>query len=864
VRRELIRLHLIARAVAPFLPARMVTALQRVRSLVSGSVAWQRFKGVSAASRHGIDAAVVQVFDAEFYSAMHGASMRGRSPLDHYLDVGWRRRHDPSPLFSAGWYLDHFTAEGHAPVEPLSHYMSIGWREGRDPSPWFSTHWYVGVNSDIGPDMNPLLHYVEHGHREGRTVSESHAAALIRRERQGPAGPVGIGFADLRLLDEDDGGVAVLPRTVSLEGHDLVSFDVWDTLIMRDRPADTAKVATARRMAIAAKMPSETWRLFEARVEVEARMAGEVDHEEYALPEVLARTLAECGLSIDEEVASPNLLAEAELQDEIVGTVVVPEAMEMLRRVSANPRVTVLALSDFYIGNDGMSRLLSHHGIDTERVHVIISVDEGASKRLGTMFEVVQQRFGVAGGRHLHIGDNPIVDGALAKATGADAIVVTPRDRGMPGPGALDRDWYIDAVRSLEDELDEVAATMVGRSSSTISQRTAFAAGVRSAALVVPHISAAIERAIELDEDTVFYMSREGASAAEIHGLVAKQMFGSQAPRCVHLEVSRRSTFGPSLTSLDDASLGRMWRQYSAQSPAGLLASLGLEPARFDDQLRKAGLAPDASIEGIRSNLRVREFLDRPDVSASITATLTTQREALLRYLADREFVRPRRVVVDVGWRGTIQDNLCHLLPDTELHGVYLGLFPFYNPQPVNATKRAVIFDGNRGEPFDHVEPPAALEGPLTPPICTTVGYANVDGRIDAVLQEEVGRADDLVAAFQEGLRFGAPTAARRYTAWGATSDLLRAGLQDALARYFRDPPPGVADIWFFSSHDDTFGAMNVTPFDKSRPDLSLTYGDTPPASRLSATASLWPEGWAAWLPVRALDIIRHQRKTLT
>ena len=69
-----------------------------------------------------------------------------------------------------------------------------------------------------------------------------------------------------------------------------------------------------------------------------------------------------------------------------------------------------------------------------------------------------------------------------------------------------------------------------------------------------------------------------------------------------------------------------------------------------------------------------------------------------------------------------------------------------------------------------------------------------------------------------------------------------------------------MADIWFFSSHDDTFGALNVTPYGKHRPTMSLTYGDTAPRDRLDALPSLWPQGWAAWLPVRALDVIRHQR----
>ena len=568
---------------------------------------------------------------------------------------------------------------------------------------------------------------------------------------------------------------------------------------------------------------------------------------------------------VEDPVELSGELAAAELEDEILGTAPVPETFELVHRLTrAEDGPAVVALSDFYIGGDGLARLLRHHGIDTDRMAVVCSVDEGASKRLGSIYELVQKRYDVAPDHHIHVGDNPHADGRMARASGARAILVTPRDRHLPGPGQLDLDWYVDAVAELETELDEIAATMVGRSSATIAQRTALAAGVRAAALVVPHVAGAMERAIELDVDVVHYLSREGAALVRLHQHVAEVLFGRWAPRAVHVEVSRRSTFGPSLRSLEHDSLQRMWRQYADQSPAGLLASLGLEPSDFRDSLARTGLDPDAVIPAVERDLRVRQFLEDPGVAATITRALGEQRGLLLRYLSDRGLAGERHVVVDVGWRGTIQDNLCHLLPETELHGVYFGLFPYLNPQPVNATKRAVVFDGNRGERFDVVDPPAALEAPLTPPIPSVAGYVEVAGRVEPVAQPEHGRAEDLVLAFQDGLRLGASTAAHRYRAWGATSDILRRGLQASLVRYYESPAPGAADIWFFSSHDDTFGALNVTPYGKHRPTMSLTYGATEPRDRPHAAMSQWPAGWAAWLPVRALDVIRHQRRAQT
>src|SRR5829696_9344264 len=272
-RREVVRLHRTVSAVEPFLPRPIVTFLSRLRDVVNRTPMWRWVK----AGDPPLDPAaalVAPVFDPEFYLATYGPSLGGREPLEHYLDTGWQQRFDPSPMFSTGWYLDHYVAEGNAPVEPLSHYLTGGWREGRDPSPWFSTRWYAGVNPDIGPDTNPLVHFVERGHVEGRTVSESHTTELLVHGRERPVAVRQVGFESVRMLTDHGEPVAVSLRAVAPDHAGLVSFDIWDTLVMRDRPADAAKVATARRMAIAARAPSRTWSLYQRRVAVEAVMAA--------------------------------------------------------------------------------------------------------------------------------------------------------------------------------------------------------------------------------------------------------------------------------------------------------------------------------------------------------------------------------------------------------------------------------------------------------------------------------------------------------------------------------------------------------------------------------------------------------------
>ena len=82
----------------------------------------------------------------------------------------------------------------------------------------------------------------------------------------------------------------------------------------------------------------------------------------------------------------------------------------------------------------------------------------------------------------------------------------------------------------------------------------------------------------------------------------------------------------------------------------------------METYLRRSGLDARLVVERIGDDLRVREFLDRPDVRSSIVASLTAQRAMLLRYLEDRGFRGNSRLVVDVGWRGTLRRRVSSII----------------------------------------------------------------------------------------------------------------------------------------------------------------------------------------------------------
>jgi hypothetical protein len=437
----------------------------------------------------------------------------------------------------------------------------------------------------------------------------------------------------------------------------------------------------------------------------------------------------------------------------------------------------------------------------------------------------------------------------------------------VPDPDRRPRGWA-----ALRAELDASARSAVGaHQSSNLMNTRAIEAAYDSALLPTALVAAAVEEADTAGLQSVHYMSREGSFLARLHDVVAPTLTARpHPPRAIHLALSRRSTFGPTLGAYTTETLLDMWRQYKSQSLRAMIVSLGDDVDHYRRAAKRHRLTFDEVIDDVDRDPRVASFLSDAEVQEMLTTCNRARRQALDAYL-DRtwDVDEGRMVLVDVGWRGTIQDNLARGFPGLFFTGWYLSLFPFFNPQPPNVSKAAVGPDGNLGHAHGFMQPPAAVERPWTPDVASTVDY-RLDPILGAVPVEErelLGRTErSLIEAFQDASADGARIVARWIAAEGLRTQDLQPVVRAEVSRYYHEPPPGVADIWFSSAHDDTFGALNVTPFGKAIPSRSwlgtgLGYRFR---SHLEAAAaeSRWSPGYRSWLPVQALIHLERALRT--
>ncbi len=199
----------------------------------------------------------------------------------------------------------------------------------------------------------------------------------------------------------------------------------------------------------------------------------------------------------------------------------------------------------------------------------------------------------------------------------------------------------------------------------------------------------------ELGIKNVAFMTREGIAFKRYYDAFATAH--GDMPASTLLEVSRISTFSASLSADGTRGLGRLTSQYANLDRTQLMASLN-------------AYAPDCAPPPIEAKhnpvLLGDALIHRLAADAEFDSWLRIlarqRRQNFLGYIEHHHpWLRTASnvLVIDVGWRGTIQDNLAHLIPELRWHGLYLGLFPFINAQPTGSTKKGILFDEPAGRP---------------------------------------------------------------------------------------------------------------------------------------------------------------------
>ena len=759
------------------------------------------------------------LFSTKYYIDQVGEEgLAGDNPLIHFCKVG---KHSPHPAFDTEWYLRNYPDVATAGLNPLVHFLKYGAAEGRLPNQNFDTQWYLSEYHDVNESgMNPLIHYVLYGESEGRYRNGFEKDFSRHQNDLTSDHGISINLEGPDILQSPEGDLDRYIAEITQSGFEpplddsirLLSFDVWDTLLRRKCHPDEIKLQSARFLYIECYSKLKPAfrgvpQLYKARINAENHAAPDGDFE-YRFPDAIPlwlQDVMESGVSQDNRQIVRNALEKHEYDAELRATFADPNALVFL---SKNKLPHSVFASDFYMSSDFLSRLLRDNGYHDRHIKGYSSSDLMKNKRSGQMFDQIIADFDIAPEEILHIGDNEHAD------------VLVPSEQGIRTyhykvPGQTSRYGWLDAAfrahLSGDNAIHEQRLIELLEKTAATNRDPLRQLGARISPIAIGFVLNVIEQSKRFDAGSVFFFTREGVFLKSLYEQIVKQdPYLTTYAEPEVLEVSRISTFGASLQRVDADGLMRLWSQYSTQSPSALCRSLKLDAEAGRKIFEQVGIDFDKSIVYPWQDKDFMDVLNGREFQELASKAVSEHRALLQSYLRNKGVGVEGKsaLVVDIGWRGTIQDNLCHLVSE-HLHGCYLALFPFLNKQPENSSKDGWLYDRNHGDKAWEMDDVAPLEMLFNCTGGSVTGYLDTEDGVQAVRNvdpDEDRVVLEHVARIQQGI-FDAVGPVIDYMALHGLTAADIHQLACSLAKeLLSNPTAEFATAFFELNHNETFG----------------------------------------------------------
>ncbi len=584
----------------------------------------------------------------------------------------------------------------------------------------------------------------------------------------------------------------------------VISFDIWDTIIKRKCHPEEIKLKTAyyiflKYNDLLKEEYKDIYTILVERDNIEANLCHEAEakgHDgECRIEEVFKKLQKEIFQEKHEDISKELLEVEVNNEKEVIS--VNPDILEIFKKYKD---WDMYCVSDFYMSAETLKELLDYLKLPVKFKKVYSSADYLLNKKTGNLYKKFEEEVGVEPSDHIHVGDNEYSDITMAKSLGIGTIQMK---KDHP-------DFAPNRNRQMTFNLDEAK-----KDDKEYNDRI-FNAGVEVAPILYSFVYDIIEFAIKNGIDTIYYQTREVETFIRAHELIKEHNpFPVAIPEGKIMEVSRMSTFAASLNELTVPELLRLWSQYRCQSMNSLFKTLNIDIEKYKEYFAKYDLDPAMDIWEPWFNMKVMKVLNDEEFSKKVNAELKEKRKQLIEFFDKNYGIKNDDkpiFIVDIGWRGTIQDNIAYIFDKKTVGGYYLTLFDFYNIQPANTYKKAFIDDVEVRDKTvaDMI---TLLEWIYNPGTGSVVEYK--DGKsVRKIKEKEANVVEKYIKPLQEGMMAGMKIMDDYLCVHPYESEETKNYVYDLLKRVKARPNKELVDAYYSMVFNDTFGSGEIVEKD--------------------------------------------------
>lgn len=529
---------------------------------------------------------------------------------------------------------------------------------------------------------------------------------------------------------------ADVPGAIQRTGAKIVTFDVFDTLVSRDvlNPRDVLRLL--ERDFIRQYGRREPLAELRAAAEKEALMANG-GHEP---------KLADIYKLLPLSDGERDWAMQREIEIERAVCVARPGMLDVWRQCLASG-LELGIISDMYLPRTVIEEILKSCGYDGWK-ELYVSSDTGERKATGELFDRVIDDFGVPAQSIVHVGDSLRSDFMAARSRGMHAILMR-RQRRTKYRNAGMRRWA-DSDSVLEYSVINAFVSNHAPDGLNYFEKVGYEA---IGPILLGFSKWLANQSKDCDIQKLFFLTREGAVLKEAFETCG---FGAELETNL-IRVSRRSTAVPLLSECEN--LDDLMRQVrvprAGTSVAHLAMVCGIDSEEIESILVRCGVDGSAAILELSASEQDRLY---DALCPAIDRVSTEQGKLLREYLYGVGFAG-KAGVVDVGWFGTIQDNLARLEKDVEITGFYLGRKQTFGGTVRPKRQRFFLFDSMYSRVGEKVSSAIEIfESCFLTSEGTTLGYGRLEnggaGPILGEPERNAWAANAMRSLQQAGMKF--------------------------------------------------------------------------------------------------------------
>lgn len=446
-------------------------------------------------------------------------------------------------------------------------------------------------------------------------------------------------------------------QNINLKDYDVVSFDIFDTLIVRyvDKPENIFKIIEQK--------VEEAINFKKNRINAEKIVRNKFEREI-----TIEDIYKELGKFYKKELISS--LKKLEISLEIDFCTRREDVYGFFKKcIESNKKIIIS--SDMYLPSEVIKIILEKNNINGY-MDLFLSSDTGVCKKDGKLFELIIKKLNIKPSKILHIGDNKNSDCTIPGKLGIKTLLIE-----KVNVKHIKR-WFL-----KENINSKIIDRFVYFNLQNKKESYTYKIGYKTFGIILYGFSLWLKEELERQKiKKVYFLSRDGWILQKAFNIIN---FNNKDINDYYLYASRRALLVPCL--------------HLCKNFAEIKELLNLKPKLIiKTYLNKLGI--DFYLNNIEDDLE--KVIDEKEqrvlfekLKGTVVENLEKEYKAITEYLKKKDF-NGKLAIVDIGWFGNMQNALYMITGNEEIFGYYVGTRKNENLDKLEFMKRKGYLFNNK------------------------------------------------------------------------------------------------------------------------------------------------------------------------